>query len=145
MEAVAWVPGWYALDPSLEVGLSAEFAFWRVVPDHLRGPERLVLYNDLWHPQDAVVARGTIAAIRHPELGAIRKVDTRGLDYTLTLADGTELLVNAEEEPGQLFERAGEQWRESALVVSDWRFVVEFESLSEPKPAGLTRRSRGPF
>jgi hypothetical protein len=125
MEAVAWVPGWYELDPPLEVGLSAEFAFWRVVPDHLRGPERLVLYNALWHPEDSVVARGTIAAIRHPELGAVRKVDTHGMDYTLTLLDGTELLVNAEEEPGKLFERAGEQWRESARVVSDWRFVVE--------------------
>jgi hypothetical protein len=136
MEAVAWVPGWYELDPPLEVGLTDEFAFWRVVPDHLRGPERLVLYNTLWHPKDAVVARGTIAAIRHPELGAVRKVDTRGLDYTITLADGTELTVNAEEEPGKLYERAGEQWRESSRVVRDWRFVVEFESLSEPHPAG---------
>jgi hypothetical protein len=136
MEAAAWVPGWYELDPPLEVGLTDEFAFWRVVPDALRGPERLVLYNTLWHPEDAVVARGTIAAIRHPELGAVRKVDTRGLDYTLTLADGTELLVNAEEAPGKVHERAGGQWRESLRVIRDWRFVVEFEPLSEPQPAG---------
>jgi hypothetical protein len=129
------VPGWYELDPPLAVGVSDEFAFWRTVPDHLRGPERLVLYNTLWHPEDAVVARGTITAIRHPELGAIREVNTRGLDYTITLADGTELLVNAEEDPGKLFERAGDQWQESSMVVSDWRFLVEFESLSEPTPA----------
>jgi hypothetical protein len=135
MEAVAWVPGWYELDPPLEVMQTDEFAFWRVVPDHLCGPERLVLYNTLWHPNDAVIARGTIAAIRHPEFGAVRKVDTRGLDYTITLADGTELLVNAEEEPGKLYERVGEEWRESPRVVSDWRFVVEFASLSEPRPA----------
>lgn len=80
MVEVAWVPGWYELDPPLEVGLTDEFAFWRVVPDHLRGPEPLVLYNTLWYPEDAVVARGTIAAIRHPELGAVHKADTRGLD-----------------------------------------------------------------
>ena len=135
MVEVAWVPGWYELDPLLEVGLADEFAFWRVVPDHLCGPESLVLYNTLWHPEDAVVACGTIAAIRHPELGAVRKVDTCGLDYTITLADGTELTVNAEEEPGKLFERVGEQWRESSRAVSDWRFVVAFESLSEPQPA----------
>jgi hypothetical protein len=134
MEAVAWVPGWYELDPPLEVGQSDEFAFWRVMPDHLRGLERLVLYNALWHPEDAVVASGRIVAIRHPELGAVRKVDTRGLDYTLTLADGTELLVNAEEEPGRLYERVGDNWTESPRAVSDWRFVVEFESLSEPRP-----------
>ncbi len=136
MEAAAWVPGWYELDPPLEVGQTDEFVFWRVVPDHLRGPERLVLYNTLWDPGDALVARGTISAIRHPELGAVRKVDTRGLDYTLTLADGTELLVNAEEEPGKLFEWASGQWQESSRVVSDWRFVVEFEALFEPRPVG---------
>jgi hypothetical protein len=132
---VAWVPGWYELDPPLEVGLTDEFAFWRVVPDHLRGPEALVLYNTLWHSEDAVVARGTIVDIRHPKLGAVRKVDTSGLDYTIILADDTELTVNAEEEPGTLYERCGEQWRVSSRSVSDWRFVVVFESLSEPLPA----------
>ena len=80
MVEVAWVPGWYELDPPLAVGLTDEFAFWRVVPDHLRGPEPLVLDNTLWHPEDAVAARGTIAAIRHPELGAVRKVDTVSYD-----------------------------------------------------------------
>jgi hypothetical protein len=134
MVEVAWVPGWYELDPPLEVGLTDEFAFWRVVPDHLRGAEPLVLYNTLWRPADAVVATGTIAAMRHPELGAVRKVDTRGLDYTITLADGTELIVNAEEEPGKLYERDGEGWRESSRVVRDWRFVVRFERLSNPRP-----------
>jgi hypothetical protein len=135
MERVAWVPGWYELDPPLGVGLTDEFAFWREVPVSLRGPEQLVLYNTLWHPEDALVARGTITAIRHPELGEVRKVDTRGLDYTITLTDGTKLLVNAEEEPGKLFERVGEQWVESSRVVTAWRFVVEFASLSEPRPA----------
>ncbi len=135
MVEVAWVPGWYELDPSLEVGQTDEFAFWRVVPDHLRGPESLVLYNTLWSPRDVIVARGTIAAIWHPELGAVRKVDTRGLDYTIVLVDGSELIVNAEEEPGQLCERVGEQWRVSSRAVGDWRFVVAFESLSEPQPA----------
>jgi hypothetical protein len=71
------------------------------------------------------VACGTIAAIRHPELGAVRKVDTRGLDYTITLADGTELRVEAEETPGVCYERQ----------VTGWRFGVEFESLSEPRSA----------
>ncbi|QDU18638.1 hypothetical protein ETAA1_05310 [Urbifossiella limnaea] len=137
MVEVAWVPGWYELDPPLEVGLTGTFAFWRVVPDHLRGPESLVLYNTLWHPEDAVIARGTISAIRHPELGAVRKVDTCGLDYTIVLADGMELTVNAEEAPGDLSEWVEDRWRASSRRVRDWRFVVEFESLSEPKQAEL--------
>jgi hypothetical protein len=115
----------------LEVGLDAEFVFWRVVPDHLRGPERLVFYNTIWHPGDGLFASGTIVAIRHPELGEIRKIDTRGLDYTITLADGTELLANAEEDPGKIYERTSGNWVESNRVVSDWRIDVDFESLSE--------------
>src|SRR5262245_42728008 len=126
---VAWVPGWYELDPPLEIGLTGEFPFWRVVPDHLQGPESLVLYNTLWRPEDVVVAEGTIVAIQHPELGMVRKVDTRGLDYTITLVDGTELLVNAEEEPGRVYQRVEDEWTESGRTVRDWRFVVEFESL----------------
>jgi hypothetical protein len=132
MEAAAWIPGWYELDQSLVVGQADEFAFWRVIPLHLRAPQRLVFYNSIWHPEDALIARGTVTAIRHPELGAIRKVDTHGLDYAITLADGNELLVNAEENPGKLYERAGEEWRESLRMVSDWRLVVELASLSEP-------------
>ena len=135
MERAAWVPGWYELDPPLEVGQTDAFAFWRVIPDHLRGPEPLVLYNALWRAEEVMVARGVIASIRHPELGAIGKVDTGGLDYTITLDDGTQLMVNAEEEPGRMFERVGGQWVKSPREVSNWRFVVEFEWLSAPRSA----------
>jgi hypothetical protein len=134
MERVAWVPGWYELDPPLEVGAEREFAFWRAIPNHLLGAERLVLYNTLRRPEEALDAHGRITAIHHPALGDVSRVDTRGLDYTITLADGTKLLVNAEEEPGKLFHRAGDRWAESSLVVEDWRFVVEFESLSQLRP-----------
>ena len=135
MTLAAWVPGWYELDPQLEVGLNGEFAFWRVVPEYLSGPESLVLYNTLWHPEDAVIARGTTTAIRHPELGAIQKVDTRGLDYTITLSDGNQLLVNAEEKPGRAYERAGGEWVRSSRAITAWRFIVEFAALSDLQPA----------
>ena len=113
MVRVAWVPGWYELDPQLAVGLEAEFAFWRHVPEHLCGLEEFVLYNYLRHPEDELFASGKITAIRHPELGEIRKVDTCGLDYTITLADGTEIVVNAEEDPGKMFEGKPGAWVES--------------------------------
>jgi hypothetical protein len=142
MIQVAWVPGWYELDQAIEVGHNYEFAFWRVIPEDLRGPETLVLYNTLWRPEDAVVASGTIANINHRELGQIQKIDTRGLDYTFVLVDGTELLVNAEEQPGRLFERAGASWVAAKRVVSNWRCVVEFKSLSEPTPASTMTRRR---
>jgi hypothetical protein len=114
------------------------------VPEHLRGPEEFVLYNDLWHPKDGMFAIGKITDIRHPELGEIHKVDTCGLDYTITLADGTEIVVNAEEDPGKMYEGKPGAWVESKRVVSQWRFEVEFESLSEfsPEPKRGRRRTK---
>jgi hypothetical protein len=100
-----WIPGWYELDPHLEVGFDDEFAFWRVVSDNLSAISSWVFYNTIWEQGQGIFATGKITAIRHPELGEIRKIDTRGLDYTITLADGVELLVNAEEEPGKTYER----------------------------------------
>jgi hypothetical protein len=146
MVQVIWIPGWYELDPCLEVGLKDEFAFWRVVPKHLRGSEELVLYNDLSHPGEPMFAVGKISSIRHPELGEIRKVDTHGFDYTIILADGTEIVVNAEEDPGKMFEGKPGAWVESKRVVSQWRFAVEFESLSEfsPEPKRKRRRTQRP-
>jgi hypothetical protein len=126
----AWVPGWHELDQSLEVGMSGEFYFWRVVPEGLHVPQALVFYNALWNPAEMVVASGAITEIRHPVLGALRKVDTIGLDYTFVLANGTELEVNAEEEPGKLYEREGKV----NPAVGDWALVVVFRSLSELKP-----------
>src|SRR5262245_5089020 len=128
MVQVTWIPGWYELDPYLEVGLEDEFAFWRVVPEHLRGSEELVLYNDLSHPGEPLIAIGKNSSNRHPDLGDIRKVDTHGLDYMITLVDGTEIAVNAEEDPGKMFEGKPGAWVESTRVVSQWRFAVEFES-----------------
>lgn len=127
MTTAAWIPGWYELAPQLEVGLSDEFAFWRIVPEHICCSERLVIYNSLWHPENALVGYGTIASIRHPELGAILKVDTRGLDYTITLIDGAELRVDAEEQPGKL--------EDPSRVVTDWLFLVDFDNLSELRRA----------
>lgn len=136
----AWIPGWYELDQPIEVGMSAEFAFWRVVPVELRESQRLVFHNDLWHPEEAVVASGTISSITHSELGPIRKIDTQGLDYTIVLADGKEVVVNAEEEPGKIFEFVNGEWVQSSRQVTTWRFIVQFDSLSELKPAASNWR-----
>jgi hypothetical protein len=140
MVRATWVPGWYGLDQPLAVGLTDEFAFWRILPEDLRGaPEGLVFYNTLWKPDDALMGNGTIMAISNPELGEIREVDTRpSLDYAIRLADGTTLQVDAEEEPGRLYE--GSTW--SSRVVNDWGLAVEFDALSElhpPPPLPLWR------
>jgi hypothetical protein len=131
MVHAAWIPGWYELDQPLEVGAEGEFIFWRVVPDYLGNSKDLVFYNTLWHERNGVFGTGKISEIRHPQLGNIRKIDTRGLGYTITLLDGTEFLVNAEEEPGKMFEGEPGDWTESRRVISDWQCEVTFEALSE--------------
>ena len=133
MEQAVWFPGWYGLDQPLAVGVTDEFAFWRNPPEDLRGgAERLVFYNTLWGSEEALIGSGTVVAISNAELGEIREVDTRSepLDYLIRLADGTTLDVNAEEEPGRLYE--GTEW--SSRIVNDWRMSVEFDSLSELRP-----------
>jgi hypothetical protein len=133
----AWVPVWYELDPPLlEVGLTEQFVFWRIVPDHLRGEEPLVLYTGL-RGQLMDVAWGTVSAIYQPELGAIRSVNTRGLDYNFLLVNGEHLVVDAEEAPGQFLEQREEKWIKSERKVYSWRFTVEFSALAKRVPAEL--------
>jgi hypothetical protein len=117
-----WRPGWYELDQSIEVGLRAEFGF-------LEDEEPLVFHNTLWEPNRALAAIGTIAGITHAQLGPLRKVDARGLDYTFVLEDGRELIVNAEEEPGKLHERLEGQWQPAPFQTEDWTLNVEFAEL----------------
>jgi hypothetical protein len=136
MERAAWIPYWYGLDQPLAVGATDEFAFWKVVPEHFReSSERLVLFqNDLWKPEAALIGVGTIAAITNAELGEIRAVEILedGFEYAIRLADGTRLIVDSEQELGRVSERSG--WSASRIV-TDWRCVVDFESLSELRPA----------
>ena len=124
-----WRPGWYELDHPIQVGRAQQFAFF---------PPNggvLVFYNTLWKPDEAVAARGVVGAIEHEYLGSVANADTEGLDYTFTLADGRELVVNAEEEPGTIYERANGEWRVATHQVSDWTLRVEFTELDDLEPA----------
>jgi hypothetical protein len=130
-----WVPAWYELDPPpLEVGLTAEFAFCRDASDGILGQKPLTFYTG-FAEGEIDLAWGTIAAIRHADFGSIRKISTRGLDYTIELEDGRQYSVNAEESPGELYERRERDWSEAVIAISDWRFTVAFSSLAEREPA----------
>ena len=128
-----WRPGWYELDQALEVGREAQFAFFQPQPGDPDQP--LVFHNTLWRPEEAVVARGTVAKISHPVLGAILKIETEGLDYTFVLADGRHLVVDAEEEPGRLMEETAGKWRRFAPEFASWNVLVEIADLSPLEPA----------
>lgn len=66
--------------------------------------------------------------------GDIESVDAQGLDYTLVLQDGRRLLVNAEENPGLIYEWVDDSWQPSDMVIIDWTLAVQFASLSPLTP-----------
>jgi hypothetical protein len=132
--AAEWRPGWYELDQPIEIGLAAEFAFFPLDPPQ-ESCSVLQFYNTLWHPEEAIAARGVIAKITHRQLGPLRRVDTEGLEYTFVLLDGRELVVNAEEEPGKIYEPIDGEWRAAPQQFDDWTLAVEFAELGPLGPA----------
>jgi hypothetical protein len=122
-----WRPGWYELDQPLEVGLTSVFAF-------LADSDPLVFYNTLWEPGRATQATGTIASITHARLGPVKKVDTRGLDYTFLFEDGRRLVVNAEEQPGLLHEPLAGDWQPRPFEPNAWTLTVALTALGPLHP-----------
>ena len=123
-----WIPAWYELDPSIVVGVAEEFVFHKTAAN-----EALKFYSGK-EGGDAVKATGTISAIHHSVLGDIESVDAQGLDYTLVLRDGRRLLVNAEENPGLIYEWVDDSWQPSDMVITDWQLTVTFAALSPLTP-----------
>jgi len=65
-----------------------------------------------------------VLEIIHPQLGPLERVDTSGLDYVFKPAEGEEIYVNAEEEPGVAYD--------FDQPVGDWSLLVTLDDVSEP-------------
>jgi hypothetical protein len=124
----------YELDQALQVGDEREFDFF--VDPHfaadLSAPiypgTLLVFANTLLGPGTPTVShRCRIVSIRHPALGNVRSISTKGFTYTLTLDDSSTVFVNAEEQPGMI--------EGSDRQIDDWAFVIELQPL---KPGGIS-------
>ena len=74
---------------------------------------------------NAQVRYAKVQDIQHPELGPMQRVDTEGLDYIFYPVDGTEYVVNAEENPGSIYD-------EQELVIDDWSVIVTLAEVSSP-------------
>lgn len=122
-----WTPGWYELDQTLVLGERQKFWFFQDPPDECRKVADnldLVFYNQLDSSKNCNVRYAKIVEMSHPELGELLRVDTDGLDYIFFPANGEEIVVNAEEEPGSTY---GE-----GVEVADWSVLVKLEEVSEP-------------
>jgi len=122
VERAIWYPYWYELDQPIAVGQVGEFDFFHKHPESLRDETSAIFFHGDWSDASKYYSsKKLILAIYHPRFGAINNINTSGLDYTITLADGTEYRVEAEESPGKVYKLA-----ES---ITDWRVQVEMESI----------------
>lgn len=121
-ETAIWYPYWYELDQPIAVSEVADFDFFEEPPSYVAHEGRRVFYHGLWQPQlqlNLERRRMRVLSIRHPELGSIQSINTKGLDYTLIMSDGRVLKVEAEETPGLVYEHQQK--------IADWRILVELE------------------
>lgn len=91
---VKWEPDWYELDQCIVVG-DIDFFYLR--------KDNLYFANGLNPKLYECEVKAEILKITHPELGNIRGIITIGLDYSIYLGDGTVMIVNAEENPGKIY------------------------------------------
>jgi hypothetical protein len=119
--SATWLPYWYELDAPIAVGERSSFAF----DADAASAGRFVFSNGPSEPGRSEERVVTIFTIAHPRLGAISRVETKGLVYRVVLADGTELLVEAEEGAlGQIFSVSDKRWAHVAGTTPEWRLEV---------------------
>ncbi len=113
---LTWTAAWYELDQTIIVGDKNLFYLPSDENNHS-------FFNDLYQSNSFIRKELRIERITHPILGDVQGIVTIGLDYTVYLADGTVLEVNAEENPGQIYD--------SSIVIDNWTFDVEVTSINE--------------
>ncbi len=116
-----WNPRWYGLDQSIIVGDTDLF--------YLQKEEHSFANGALSIEDEEVEA--IILKITHPILGQIKGILTKELDYSIFLDDGEIVIVNAEEEPGKVYNQH--------LNINDWCMEVDLQIL---KKTGLTSYER---
>lgn len=102
---VEWTPKWYELDQCIVAGDEDLF--------YLSNENCFADYFN----RAAYEVRAEILTINHKQLGRIKGIITIGLDYTIYLWDGRVLSVNAEEEPGKIYN--------DSINIEEWKFDVE--------------------
>jgi hypothetical protein len=123
---VIWAPGYYGGDQPLRVGQTGPFVLFKEPPVGLRalGEHFFYFHTD---PTKANNVSGTITSITHTVLGEVREIINDGHTYRIILVDGTQLTVNAEENPGQVMEAVGPQSLKDFSKITEWYMLVEIE------------------
>ena len=145
-----WCPYWYDLDQPIAVATRTQLSFAVQPEEHIAAQVRrwhstspdAVFYcglggDGLWFDLDA-----EIITLRNSALGAVRSVTSQGLDYTVTLESGRELLVNCEEHPGAVWDPDKRIWMHE-FEAQDWTMLAAVRQYCKAaEPGRCTERGR---
>lgn len=126
-QTATWIPGWYELDQTLALGERQKVWFFQTPPDEVaaEGPTPdFIFFNQLDSTTNCQVRFAKVVEMVHPTLGPLAKIDTDGCDYIFFPVDGEEVVVNAEEDPGNTYDEN--------LNIDQWTVFVKLEDVSEP-------------
>lgn len=120
-----WTPGWYELDQTLVLGVRQKLKFFETLPAELTQTEDTswVFFNGPNATENCVTRFAFVDQMLHPVMGELLRIDTDGLDYIFFPVNGHEVVVNAEEEPGSIYDGAG--------PITDWSVRVKLSDVSE--------------
>lgn len=90
-----WQAHWYELDQSIKCGVTDELWFVN------KGGHRR-FHTGVDSKENLEILTGEIISIKHKYLGDISEIDASGLTYKFKLASGKEVIIEAEETPGQI-------------------------------------------
>jgi len=123
--AALWSPGWYMLDQPLTVGTRQRFWFFQSPPCDFPNAEAFdfIFFNKNCGSPNVQVREADVIRIQHEQLGELNSIDTGGLDYVFKKADGSAVIVNAEEDPGTVYD--------APVIILDWSVQVELGNVSE--------------
>lgn len=141
-QTALWVPGWYELDQTLVLGQRQKLWFFITPPKDAfyndvsindpsssdasenRPTPDFVFFNQLDSTTNCQIRFATVVEMLHPQIGPLQRIDTDGCDYLFFPVDGEEIVVNAEEEPGQVYD--------DRLTIDQWVVNVTLEEVSDP-------------
>lgn len=112
-----WLPAWYALDQKIERGMAAKFIFTGTEDERK-------FFNAMGNDEGMEGIYSKITRIHNSALGEVEVVDTYGLSYKIWLPGNDLLVMDAEQQPGQILSTTRKE-----LQPGDVEFHVELERL----------------
>jgi hypothetical protein len=119
---VKYQVSWYELDQTI---YQNQIDYFYIDKHHTE------ILNDFASDNDIEI-RGKINSIKNTEIGEILGFITYGLDYKMVFLNKEVYEINAEEEPGKIYNN-------KLIQIKNWEFIVEIDVFEETGNTSLGR------